>query len=79
MKAERLDDRSLAQHDRAGRAIVKRDSRRHGIPADGEALRNDEAFAYVAAWAWTGEGSAQALHKEPLVYENIKLSQRSYK
>jgi succinate dehydrogenase / fumarate reductase flavoprotein subunit len=50
----------------------------HQTP-DGEALRNDDAFAYVAAWEWTGEGTAPALHKEPLVYENIKLSQRSYK
>jgi succinate dehydrogenase / fumarate reductase flavoprotein subunit len=50
----------------------------HQTP-DGEALRHDETFAYVAAWEWAGEGKAQVLHKEPLVYENIKLSQRSYK
>jgi succinate dehydrogenase / fumarate reductase flavoprotein subunit len=47
--------------------------------ADGEALRDDEHFAYVAAWEWMGEGRPQQLNKEPLVYENIKLSQRSYK
>jgi len=47
--------------------------------ADGEALRDDERFAYVAAWEWVGEGKPQALNREPLVYENIKLSQRSYK
>jgi succinate dehydrogenase / fumarate reductase flavoprotein subunit len=46
---------------------------------DGEALRNDEKFAYVAAWEYAGEGKAPALNKEPLVFENIKLSQRSYK
>ena len=46
---------------------------------DGEALRNDEQFAYVAAWEYTGDGNAPALNKEPLVFENIKLSQRSYK
>jgi succinate dehydrogenase / fumarate reductase, flavoprotein subunit len=46
---------------------------------DGEALRNDEKFAYVAAWEYAGEGKAPVLNKEPLVYENIKLSQRSYK
>ena len=46
---------------------------------DGEALRDDERFAYVAAWEWAGEGKPQVLNKEPLVYENIKLSQRSYK
>jgi succinate dehydrogenase / fumarate reductase flavoprotein subunit len=47
--------------------------------SDGEALRNDEEFAYVAAWEYTGDGNAPALNKEPLVFENIKLSQRSYK
>ena len=46
---------------------------------DGEALRNDEKFAYVAAWEYVGEGKPQILNKEPLVFENIKLSQRSYK
>jgi succinate dehydrogenase / fumarate reductase flavoprotein subunit len=50
----------------------------HQTP-DGEALRDDEHFAYVAAWEWAGEGKAPILNKEPLVYENIKLSQRSYK
>jgi succinate dehydrogenase / fumarate reductase flavoprotein subunit len=47
--------------------------------SDGEALRNDEQFAYVAAWAFAGEGNSPVLNKEPLVFENIKLSQRSYK
>ena len=47
--------------------------------ADGEALRDDDGFAYVAAWEWVGEGKPQKLNREPLVYENIKLSQRSYK
>jgi succinate dehydrogenase / fumarate reductase flavoprotein subunit len=46
---------------------------------DGEALRNDRDFAYVAAWEYAGPKSAPILNKEPLVYENIKLSQRSYK
>jgi succinate dehydrogenase / fumarate reductase flavoprotein subunit len=50
----------------------------HQTP-DGEALRDDERFAYVAAWEYAGEGQAPILNKEPLVYENIKLSQRSYK
>jgi succinate dehydrogenase / fumarate reductase flavoprotein subunit len=50
----------------------------HQTP-DGEAKRDDERFAYVAAWEYAGEGQAPALNKEPLVYENIKLSQRSYK
>ena len=46
---------------------------------DGEALRNDEKFAYVAAWEFTGVGKPATLHKEELKFENIKLAQRSYK
>jgi succinate dehydrogenase / fumarate reductase flavoprotein subunit len=46
---------------------------------DGEAQRDDENFAYAAAWEFQGEGQAQTLHKEPLVFENVKPSQRSYK
>ncbi|MEO8194723.1 MAG: fumarate reductase/succinate dehydrogenase flavoprotein subunit [Gemmatimonadales bacterium] len=46
---------------------------------DGEALRDDENFAYAAAWEYSGEGSQPVLNKEPLVFENVKLSQRSYK
>ena len=46
---------------------------------EGEALRNDEQFAYAAAWEYTGDNQAPALHKEPLAFENVKLAQRSYK
>jgi succinate dehydrogenase / fumarate reductase flavoprotein subunit len=46
---------------------------------DGEALRNDDDFAYVAAWQYTGEDSAPLLNKEPLTFEYVHLSQRSYK
>jgi succinate dehydrogenase / fumarate reductase flavoprotein subunit len=46
---------------------------------DGEALRDDENFAYVAAWEHAGEGREPVLNREPLVFENVKLSQRSYK
>jgi succinate dehydrogenase / fumarate reductase, flavoprotein subunit len=46
---------------------------------DGEALRDDEHFAYVGAWEWTGKGNAPALHREPLEFEYVKLTQRSYK
>jgi succinate dehydrogenase / fumarate reductase flavoprotein subunit len=46
---------------------------------DGEAKRNDEAFAYVAAWEYAGEGKAPVLNKEPLNFENVHLSTRSYK
>jgi succinate dehydrogenase / fumarate reductase, flavoprotein subunit len=46
---------------------------------EGEALRDDDNFAYVAAWEFTGEGRAPALHKEPLEFEHVQLAQRSYK
>ncbi|HHM01639.1 MAG TPA: fumarate reductase/succinate dehydrogenase flavoprotein subunit [Caldithrix abyssi] len=46
---------------------------------EGEARRNDEEFSYVAAWEYQGENKVQALHKEELVFENVKLTQRSYK
>jgi succinate dehydrogenase / fumarate reductase, flavoprotein subunit len=47
--------------------------------SDGEALRHDETFAYVAAWEYAGDGNTPILNKEPLVFENVALSQRSYK
>lgn len=46
---------------------------------EGEALRNDDEFTYVAAWEFAGEDALYNLHKEKLVFENVKLSQRSYK
>ncbi len=46
---------------------------------DGEAMRNDEDFCYVAAWEFKGVGVEPELHKEPLKFENIKLAVRSYK
>jgi succinate dehydrogenase / fumarate reductase flavoprotein subunit len=46
---------------------------------EGEALRDDENFRYVAAWEYAGPNAVPALHKEPLEFENVKLTQRSYK
>lgn len=46
---------------------------------DGEALRDDENYAYVAAWEYQGEGKPELLNKEMLEFENVKLTQRSYK
>jgi succinate dehydrogenase / fumarate reductase flavoprotein subunit len=46
---------------------------------DGEALRDDEHFAYVAAWEYKGPDRAPELHKEPLEFEYVHLAQRSYK
>ncbi len=47
--------------------------------ADGEALRDDERFTYVAAWQYAGADVPPILHREPLVFENVALTQRSYK
>jgi succinate dehydrogenase / fumarate reductase, flavoprotein subunit len=46
---------------------------------DGEALRDDEHYSYVAAWEFTGVGKQPVLHKEPLVFEEVHPTQRSYK
>lgn len=46
---------------------------------EGEALRHDDEFAYVAAWEFTGDGHAPVLHKEDLEYEFVEMKQRSYK
>lgn len=48
-------------------------------PQKGEAKRDDENFAYVAAWEWTGNPSEPKLHKEQLTFNDIELKQRSYK
>ena len=46
---------------------------------DGEAARQDDKFSYVGAWEFNGAGEEPTLHKEPLVFENLKPSTRSYK
>ena len=46
---------------------------------DGEALRKDDEYSYVAAWEFTGVGAQPELHKEPLVFEEVHPTQRSYK
>jgi succinate dehydrogenase / fumarate reductase flavoprotein subunit len=46
---------------------------------DGEARRDDETFAHVAAWEFTGVGQEPVLHKEALDFQNVALTQRSYK
>jgi succinate dehydrogenase / fumarate reductase, flavoprotein subunit len=46
---------------------------------DGEARRDDENFCHVSIWEYQGEEERPAFHKEPLVFENVELSQRSYK
>ena len=46
---------------------------------DGEATRRDDLYSYVAGWEFQGAGNAPVLHKEPLIFENVKPSTRSYK
>ncbi|HJZ41414.1 MAG TPA: fumarate reductase/succinate dehydrogenase flavoprotein subunit [Bacteroidales bacterium] len=46
---------------------------------EGEAKRNDDDFMFVAAWEKADEGKEPVLHKEPLIYENIKVQSRNYK
>jgi len=46
---------------------------------EGEALRDDDHFAFVAAWQYKGDNQPEELHKEELVFENVHLTQRSYK
>jgi len=53
--------------------------REESATPDGEAMRKDDEFAYVAAWNYTGDNQPEELHKEDLKFENVKLTQRSYK
>jgi succinate dehydrogenase / fumarate reductase flavoprotein subunit len=49
------------------------------VTAEGEAARDDAGFSYVAAWEWTGAGTAPVLHRESLSFQHVHLAQRSYK
>ncbi|RYD88653.1 MAG: FAD-binding protein, partial [Sphingobacteriales bacterium] len=65
-------------------ALMRREScgghfRLESQTEEGEALRDDENFAFVAAWEFKGENQPEELHKEELVFENVKLAQRNYK
>jgi succinate dehydrogenase flavoprotein subunit len=65
-------------------ALVRREScgghfRVESQTPDGEALRDDDNFAYVSAWEFASENHRPILHKEPLVYDYVELKQRSYK
>ncbi|MGO3163032.1 MAG: succinate dehydrogenase (quinone) flavoprotein subunit, partial [Sphingobacteriaceae bacterium] len=46
---------------------------------EGEAKRNDDEFTYVSAWEYKGDEQPEMLHKEDLIFENVELTQRSYK
>ena len=51
----------------------------NGLVNPGDVKRDDEKFAFVSAWEYTGPGKAPVLNKEPLIYEEVKMSTRSYK
>jgi succinate dehydrogenase / fumarate reductase flavoprotein subunit len=53
--------------------------REESATPDGEAARKDDEFTYVSAWEYKGAGQPENLHKEELKFENVKLTQRSYK
>ena len=53
--------------------------REESVTEDGEAKRNDEIGCYASAWEFQGEGKDPVMHREELVFENVKLTQRSYK
>lgn len=53
--------------------------REESATEEGEAKRNDEKFTYVSSWEYKGDNKEPILHKEDLVFENVKLTQRSYK
>jgi succinate dehydrogenase / fumarate reductase flavoprotein subunit len=65
-------------------ALMRREScgghfRLESQTPEGEALRDDEHYAFVAAWKFMGENQPEELNKEDLVFENVHLAQRNYK
>lgn len=84
IKADRLADFIELGELMARDALMRKEScgghfREEFQTEEGEAKRNDDDFAFVAAWEYTGTGQEPTLHKEPLIYEFIELKQRSYK
>jgi succinate dehydrogenase / fumarate reductase flavoprotein subunit len=78
--ADFLELAELMCHD----ALDRREScgghfRAESQTAEGEAQRDDENFAYAAAWEFAGDGKKPELHKETLEFEYVALTQRSYK
>jgi succinate dehydrogenase / fumarate reductase flavoprotein subunit len=77
--ADFLEFAELMAHD----ALARREScgahfRQEYQTPGGEALRDDEHFAYVSAWEFTGDGQPPRLHQEPLVFETVQPERRSY-
>ena len=78
--ADSLEFAELIVHDALNRSeSCGGHFREESQTAEGEARRDDENFAYVSVWEYGGYGQKPKLHKESLVFENVELSQRSYK
>ncbi|MEJ6582515.1 MAG: fumarate reductase/succinate dehydrogenase flavoprotein subunit [Crocinitomicaceae bacterium] len=83
-KATRVEDFLELGELFATDALLRKEScgghfREESKTEDGEAKRDDENFAYTAAWEWTGDPGKANLHKEELTFNDIELKQRSYK
>ena len=83
-KVNRVDDFMELAELKVRDALHRREScgghfREEAQTPEGEALRDDENFAYVGAWEWTGEPKEPTLHKEDLTFGTVPLTQRSYK
>jgi len=75
-----MREESCGGHFREGYQYTKEDDEvQDGLVNPGDVKRRDDEFAFVAAWEFAGEGKAPVLNKEPLVYEEVKMSTRSYK
>ncbi|UCF92930.1 MAG: fumarate reductase/succinate dehydrogenase flavoprotein subunit [Desulfobacterales bacterium] len=78
--ADTLDFAEIMVHDALGRAeSCGCHFREEFQTSEGEAQRDDANFCHVALWEYNGEGRPPLFHKEPLVFENVELTQRSYK
>ncbi|NCG25398.1 MAG: succinate dehydrogenase (quinone) flavoprotein subunit [Actinobacteria bacterium] len=83
-KVNRVDDFMEFAELKVRDALHRREScgghfREESQTPEGEALRDDENFAYVGAWEWNGADTEPTVHKEELNFENVALTQRSYK
>ena len=83
-KVNRVDDFMEFAELKVRDALHRREScgghfREESQTPEGEALRDDENFAYVGAWEWNGADAEPTMHKEELNFENVALTQRSYK
>jgi succinate dehydrogenase / fumarate reductase flavoprotein subunit len=83
-KAQRVDDFFELAQAMCRDALNREEScgghfREEHQSEEGEALRDDEDFAHVSVWEWTGDPGSPELTKEPLEFENVALTTRSYK